>query len=73
MKTLGIGYTALDVIATQGERVVGYIPTKREYVVATYNEVQNSYFWSHYFFDKESAYEYCYEHELMDLAKALGR
>ena len=71
MKTLGRGYTELMVIKTEGEKVVGYIPTKAEYVVATFNEVQRSYFWSHYFIDVNEAYSYCKEHELMVLAQTL--
>jgi len=70
-KHLGTGYSQIEVIQTQGERVVGYMPTKEEFVVATFNEIQNSYFWSHYFTDMFEAHEYCKEHELMDLAQAL--
>ena len=71
MKALGIGYSELLVIKTQGERVVGFIPLKNEFVVATFNQVQHSYLWSHYFVDVVEAYSYCKEHELMELAEAL--
>jgi len=71
MRTLGKGYTQINVLATQQDKVLGFNESKNEYVVATFDELQESYFWSHYFRDREEVKTYCLENELMELAKCI--